>query len=177
MRDGCARETPKSFSLQPAAHAATPADGSGRAAMPRCCHSGPPIALTPRHLLAPVREEILQCLLERNFYLPPYGFPNLRRVTLQHHDVGWPEPGRVGLDGDALARGVRQVEIEDVADRPGAARAETVDVTRLTSFQQEPIPSNDIAYVGEITPGSEIADRDYRVTQARLDFGNLLREV
>src|SRR5258705_5386930 len=107
--------------------------------------------------LAPVREEIFERPLEGNLHFPARGLPDLGRVPLQNHDVRGPEPGWVRLDGNPLDPGLLQQELEHLLDRPRAARAEIVDLTRLPALQEEPVPAHDVADVPEDPPWGEVA--------------------
>src|SRR5882724_8560361 len=127
--------------------------------------------------LAPVREKIFERSLEGNLHFPAHGLPDLRRVSLQYHDVRGPQPRRIALDGDSFDPGLLQEEIEHLLDRPGATRTEVVDLTRLPPLQQPPVAAHDVADVGEISPRLQIPDEDDRLAEAGLDLGHLLGEV
>src|SRR5438309_1618022 len=81
--------------------------------------------------------------------------------------------GRILLDRDRTNAGFPEQEVEDLLDRPGAARGKVIDLAGLALLQQEPVAADDISDVGVVAAGGEIADMDHGLATSGLDLGDL----
>src|SRR5712691_9764059 len=69
------------------------------------------------------------------------------------------------------------VEVQHALDRPVYPRAQVVDLARRAALEQRPVTPHDVAHVREVAPGLQVAHQYDRLAEARLDLGDLLREV
>src|SRR5215472_344027 len=127
--------------------------------------------------LPPVVEELDEGALEGNRRLPAEGPLDLRRIALEDHHVGRAEAGGIDPDGDPLHRGLLQKEVQHLLDRPRPPRAKVVHLAGLAPLEEEPVPADDVAHVGEVAAGLEVADVDGGFAQSGLDLRYLLGEV
>src|SRR5262249_59396170 len=126
--------------------------------------------------LPPVLEEIFERHLERNRGLPAGGAPELRAVTEQERDVGGPHPRRILAHLD-LHVGEVEEDVEHLARRVAAARADVVDLPGLAALEGEPVGPDHVTHVREIADRFEVAYPDHGLMAARLDLGHLAGEV
>src|SRR5580765_6884363 len=119
--------------------------------------------------LPPVVEELAEGALEGNRHLPPRGLLDLRRVALEDHHVRGSEALRIDVDGDALHRGGADEELEHLLDRPGAARAEIVDLTGLAALEEQPVAPDHVADIREVATRLEIPHPHHGLAPPRLD--------
>ena len=68
-------------------------------------------------------------------------------------------------------------KLEHLLDRPGAARAEIVDLAGLAALEKQPVAPDHVANVGEVTPRLEIPHPHHGLAPPRLDLRHLLGEV
>src|SRR5207237_7731017 len=128
------------------------------------------------YLRSPIFEEVAPGLLERNAGAPADRLVDLLGAAAQHRDVRRPEACGVGPDLDAVERGLRHQKVQHALDRPVDAGAEVVDLARRPPLEQRPVALHDVAHVGEVPRGLEIAHAHERLTNPRLRLRDLLRD-
>ena len=95
-------------------------------------------------------------------------------VAPQHRDVDRPQQLGVGLEAHA-ARGQREELVGQLLHGDVAARAHVVDLARLAALDQQAVGPHDVAHVGEVASGGQVADRDH-VAAVELVAGDARRQ-
>src|SRR6266516_774598 len=180
MASAIVTSAPSSTSRIASVEPMKPAPPVTRARLPRK-RASPAAAVTPsvaapRSARAPVLEHVAQRLLEGDGGVPPGGLHEFRMVAEEDRHVAGAEPRRVLAHLD-LRLGHPEQQVEHLADAPGAPAAQVVDLAALALLERQPVAAHDVAHVGEVALGLEVADRQHRRLAALLDVGDLLGEV
>src|SRR5207247_10608631 len=81
-------------------------------------------------------------------------------------------PRRVFLRPKLYGR-VRELHREHLADRPGPAAPDVVDLARLAALESEPVRPDHVTDVGPVTLAREVSVIDHRLVLSRLDQRDL----
>ena len=112
--------------------------------------------------IPPVRQQIVERLFERNLRAPPKLVVNARRIAEQQRRIVRPIARRV-LTGSSPAR-ARARSAARADRRCAIARPEQTLYGRpgCAVLEDQAVGAHGVADVGQIAPGVEIADRDFR---------------
>jgi hypothetical protein len=108
--------------------------------------------------------------------LPARALKELRVVAEQNGHVTGPETRRILPHVDLHLRH-RQQEVQDLTDRPRAAGADVVHLSRLAFLEREKVGPNHVAHIREVSFGLEVAYVRDRRLALLLDVSDLLGEI
>src|SRR6266542_824838 len=128
------------------------------------------------HAFPPVAQQVGHRLVERDDRLPSRRRLELVDVRPQQTDVAGPHTRRVLLLLD-LRIGVRQQDIEHLANRHARAAADVVDLARLAALRGQPAGAHHVPRIGPVATRVQVTDFDDRWADLSLDLGDLFGEA
>jgi hypothetical protein len=126
-------------------------------------------------VLPPVGQEFGDDLFHADPGLPVGSSAQLAIIADQERLIAGPQSGWIDLHIDRNAA-LAAHQFNDVGDQGGLTGAKIVNFTGPTVFEQQPERASDIAGMGEIAAGLQIADLDQRILPAGLDGRHLAAE-